>query len=91
LQDLIETETLSNFLLFSADPGAGPKMSEMVPTAHPQTIRDVRRPALEKFQLQNREKRKPSYRARVMNPSPIIRFKSHARCMLSVRHTLITG
>ncbi|KAJ7882994.1 hypothetical protein B0H14DRAFT_3751587 [Mycena olivaceomarginata] len=60
LRDLLETETPSNSLLFSADPGAGPETSETVPTAHPQTIHDVRRPTLERFQLQNREKRKPS-------------------------------
>jgi hypothetical protein len=62
LQDLIEMETPSNSLLFSADPGASPEMSETVPTAHPQTIHDVRRPTLERFQLQNHEKRKPSYK-----------------------------
>jgi hypothetical protein len=66
LQDLLETETPSNSLLFSADPGAGPETSETVPTAHPQTIRDVRRQhwRSSSYRTARKESHPTKYRAR---------------------------
>ncbi|KAF8176180.1 hypothetical protein K438DRAFT_1770710 [Mycena galopus ATCC 62051] len=61
MRELLEAEELSHSLLFATEPIAVPE-TNAARTSEPQTIRDVQRPVIEKFQLQNRERRKPSYK-----------------------------